>query len=218
MCLGASSALLWGNLMLLSLNMGHSPDVILDAGLHVTFRAVYDHQGLVPCLLGSGRAQLPLQGLNGGVFWNPKCPKIRKTSCKFVLLLGRVSQTETGTWSFWVALAAVVGSRLAVESTVYSCASLFCTVYFSSDIFLRCSSRMVSVCVLSSSSRSRSSCRNVQINIWKLHQQRRYHLTSQQHCSSSSCSTFWSLSCFSTCLPRTFLTCWNDSSRVSSVG
>lgn len=205
--------------MLLSLNMGHSPDVILDASLHVTFRAVYDHQVLVPCLLRWVRqSSAPSAGPRWWRLWNPKCPKIRKTSCKFVLLLGRLSQTETGTWSFWVALAAVVGSRLAVESTAYSCASLFCTVFFSSDTFLCSSSRMVYVCVLSSLSRSRSSCRNVQVNIWKLHQRRRCHLTSQQHCSSSSCSTFWSLSSFSTCLPRTFLTCWNDSSRVCYVG
>lgn len=205
--------------MLLSLNMGHSPDVILDAGLHVTIRDVYDHQGLVPCLLRWVRqSSAPSAEPRWWHLWNPKCPKIRKTSFKFVLLLGRVIQTQTGTWSFWVALAAVVRSRLAVESTAYSCASLFCTVFFSSDILLYCSSSMVSVCVHSSSSRSRSSCRNVQFNIWKLHQRRRCHLTSQQHCSSSSCSTFWSLSSFSTCLPRTFLTCWNDSSRVSSVG
>lgn len=211
--------MLSGNLMLLSLNMGHSPDDILNAGLQVTIRAVYDHQGLVPCLLRWVRqSSAPSEAPRWWRLWNPKCPKIRKNPFKFVLLLGRLSQTQTGTLSFWVALAAVVGSRLAVESRAYSCASLFCTVFFSSDILLYCSSRMVSVCVLSSSSRSCSSCRNVQVNIWKLHQRCRCHLTSQQHCSSSSCSTFWSLSSFSTCLPRTFLTCWNDSSRISTVG
>lgn len=163
---------------------------------------------------------------SAGPWWwhlqSPKCPKIRKT-CKFVSLVGRtVSQTRNGTWSFLVVSLAVVGSRLAAESTAYSCASLFSTASVSASIFLCsscsfspifcCNSRMVSACVLSSSSRSCSSCRNVQVNIWGLQQRHICHLTSQQHCNSSSCSTFWSLSSFSTCLICTFLTCWDDSS------
>lgn len=128
-----------------------------------------------------------------------------------------LSPTESGTWSLLAASLAALGSRPAVESAAYSCASLFSRVSLSAAMFLCsscsfrpifcCSSRTASVCLLSRSSRSRSSCRNPQVNMWRLKRRRTCHLTSQEHCSSSWCSTFWSLSSFSTCLPRTFLTC-----------
>lgn len=155
--------------MLLSLNMDHSPDVILDEGLHVTFRAVYDHQGLVPCLLGSGRAQLPLQGLDGGIFGIQNVLKSRKppvSSCCYWEELAKLKlepRVSGWHWQLW----SDPGWRWRAQCTA---ALLSSAVFFSSDIFLRCSSRMVSVCVVSSSSCSRSSCRNVQVNIWRLHQ------------------------------------------------
>lgn len=128
--------MLSGNLMLLSLNMGHSPDVILNAGLQVTIRAVYDHQGLVPCLLRWVRqSSAPSAGPRWWRLWNPKCPKIRKNPFKFVLLLGRAKLKLEPWVSGWLwQLWSDPGWRWRAEHT----AALLSSAQFSSVLISSC--------------------------------------------------------------------------------